>query len=138
MIQALAHVCILSTNLDRTRDFYCRILRLSPGFDFLRDGQLFGFYIKINDRQFIEVFKTGDEPSDRTSRLITHLCLETYDIDALSSHLEASDVATTKKKIGADQSWQIWCKDPDGTDIEFHQYTPASSQLTGTACHVDW
>lgn len=138
MIKALAHLCILSTDLDRTRDFYCRILGLSPGFDFLRDGRLFGFYIKINDRQFIEVFKTDDDPAGRTSRLITHLCLETDDIDALRSHLESSGVTVTEKKLGADQSWQIWCKDPDGTDIEFHQYTPASSQLTGTVCHVNW
>lgn len=60
MIKSLAHVCILSRNLDRTLDFYCSTLGLEKGFDFLRDGELFGFYLKITGRQFLEVFQTGE------------------------------------------------------------------------------
>jgi hypothetical protein len=45
---------------------------------------------------------------------------------------------TRGKKIGADNSWQLWCKDPTGIDMEFHQYTETSAQLTGADCIVNW
>jgi hypothetical protein len=47
-------------------------------------------------------------------------------------------VPVTEPKLGADSSWQAWCKDPDGTDIELHEYTAQSSQRTGAECVVDW
>lgn len=138
MIKSLAHVCILSRNLDRTLDFYCSTLGLRKGFDFLREGKLFGFYLKITDRQFLEVFQTTEAEWSVPPRPITHLCLEVDDIEAVRARLIDRGISVTDKKAGADNSWQIWCKDPDGTDIEFHQYTPESSQLTGKPCHVNW
>jgi hypothetical protein len=47
-------------------------------------------------------------------------------------------VAVKPKKMGCDQTWQFWCQDPDGTDVEFHQYTAQSSQFTRQPCIVDW
>jgi lactoylglutathione lyase/glyoxylase I family protein len=138
MIKALAHVCLLSRDLDRTLDFYMETLGLSKGFDFFRDGALFGFYLRVADGQFIEVFKTDDLSPEPTARRITHLCLEVDDIDVMRARLVAKGIEVTEKKLGADASWQIWTKDPDGTPIEFHQYTDESCQLTGRVCVVDW
>lgn len=137
MIKALAHVCILSTDLERTRHFYCDILGLEQGFRFLRDGRLFGFYLKVCPDQFIEVFHTDSAPSG-PAKLITHFCLEVEDITAMHARLVEAGIAVKDKLLGADHSWQIWCKDPDGVDIEFHQYTSESTQLTGRDCHVNW
>ena len=47
-------------------------------------------------------------------------------------------VEVTPKKLGCDQTWQCWCKDPDGTDVEFQQYTAQSSQFIRKNCIVDW
>jgi hypothetical protein len=44
---------------------------------------------------------------------------------------------TTEKKLGSDQSWQIWTTDPNGVRIEFHQYTADSSQRTHNNCILD-
>lgn len=134
MIKALAHVCILSRNLEKTRAFYCDVLGLAKGFDFLRDGKLTGYYLTITPGQFIEVFQTGDESPEPPARRILHLCLETDDMDGISKKLRDAGCEVTEKFLGADHSWQIWTKDPDGTAIEFHQYTPQSTQLTGEPC----
>jgi lactoylglutathione lyase/glyoxylase I family protein len=139
MIKSLAHLCILSGDLNRTLDFYVGILGLRKKFDFIRNGALFGFYLEVAPGQFIEVFHTDAPAPDRASAgSITHLCLEVADIDAVRGRLVAKGVEVTEKKLGADSSWQAWCKDPDGTAIEFHQYTPGSCQLTGAECVVDW
>ena len=126
MIKALAHLCVFASNLNRSRDFYCGALELKPHFDFFKDGALFGFY-----------FQAGPATEIRHQR-IHHFCFEVEDLDALREKLIQRGIAVTPKKLGCDQTWQCWCKDPDGTDIEFQQYTPQSSQFTKTNCLVDW
>ena len=137
MIQALAHVCVFAKDLNRSRDFYCGALGLKRHFDFFKDGKLFGLYLQVAPNQFIEIFQAGADAEIRSQR-IHHLCLEVADIDALRETLARHGVAVTPKKMGCDRTWQCWCKDPDGTDIEFQQYTPESSQFKKTDCIVDW
>ncbi|HEY5233018.1 MAG TPA: VOC family protein [Verrucomicrobiae bacterium] len=137
MIKAIAHLCIFSNDLERSRDFYCGTLGLLRHFDFHKDGRLFGFYLLAAPGQFIEIFRT-DATAEIHRQRIHHLCLEVEDMDALRGRLAQHGVAVTPKKLGCDQTWQCWCKDPDGVEIEFQQYTPQSSQLTRTDCIADW
>jgi lactoylglutathione lyase/glyoxylase I family protein len=137
MIKALAHVCVFTKDLKRTRDFYCKVLGFKPHFEFLKDGQLFGFYLKIAPRQFIEFFKVKRNTKFGGQRT-HHFCFEVDDIDAIIKKLKKSRVKVTPKKLGCDQSWQCWCKDPNGADIEFQQYTTRSAQFTRKDCLVDW
>ena len=137
MIKSLAHLCVISKDLNRSLDFYCGALGLKRHFDFLKNGELFGFYLQIAPNQFIEIFKAGPN-ADIKSQRIHHFCLETDNIDALREKLLKHGVEVTPKKLDCDQTWQCWCKDPDGVDFEFQQYTPKSSQFTKTDCIVDW
>jgi len=137
MIKTIAHVCILSRDLDRTLEFYCGALELRRKFDFFKEAELIGFYLEIDQGHYLEVFK-GDTVAEPQGRRITHFCLEVGDIDAVRDRLFSRGIEVSGKTKGSDASWQIWCKDPDGIDIEFHQYTPESSQLTGARCNVNW
>jgi len=137
MIKTLAHVCLFSKDLNRSLDFYCGTLGLRRHFDFMKNGELFGFYLQIDANHFIEIFKAS--PAEAAGRQrIHHLCLEVEDLDALRDTLIKRGVEVTQKKQGCDRTWQFWCKDPDGTDVEFQQYTARSSQFTRTQCIVDW
>lgn len=136
MIKALAHVCLYSRDLAATEKFYCGALGLSLKFRFMRQGGIHGFYIRISDSQFIEIFHRDEKPYGVPQ--IGHICLETDDIPGMRERLAAAGVETTEPKLGADHSWQMWLRDPDGTAIEFHQYTPQSTQYTGEDCIVDW
>ena len=111
MIKALAHLCIFSKDLNRTRDFYCGALGLKPHFDFFKNGELFGFYLEAAPRQFVEFFKADAAPEIRGQR-IHHFCFEVENIDALHEKLAKAGVEMTPKKLGCDQTWQCWCKDP--------------------------
>ncbi|HLX96501.1 MAG TPA: VOC family protein [Verrucomicrobiae bacterium] len=137
MIKTLAHICIFSKDLTRSLDFYCGALGLKRHFDFFKDGALFGFYLQVGPGQFIEFFKADPAVEIRNQR-IHHFCLEVEDIDAMRDTLIRRGVEVTAKKLGCDQTWQFWCKDPDGTDLEFQQYTAQSSQLIRKNCIVDW
>ncbi len=136
MIKALAHVCMLSSDLAKTEWFYCNVLGMTRQFDFMKEGELYGYYLKMSNLSFVEVFKS-DKIAEEAGKL-KHMCLEVEDIDTLEHHLKEHGIECRAKKMGADNSWQLWCKDPDGVDIEFHQYTDKSSQVTGEACIVNW
>ena len=132
MIQGIAHVCIRVADLDRTARFYCEGLGLAKAFDFIRNGEVVGFYLKVGNGNYLEFFRrdeTGNGPNP-----IDHLCLETDSIDSVNARLAAAGYATGEKKMGADRAWQAWITDPDGVRIELHEYTADCCQKTGSPC----
>lgn len=137
MIKALAHVCLYANDLERSLKFYCDALGLKRHFDFFKNGRLFGFYLQIAPGQFIEIFQ-NDAASEIQSKRYHHFCFEVDDIDELRERLMKHGFEVGLKKLGCDNSWQCWCKDPDGMDIEFQQYTEKSSQLVKTDCIANW
>ena len=136
MIKSLAHVCLAAKDLAATEHFYRNVLGLEKQFNFLRDGQIAGFYFKVAEGNFIEVFRQ-DEIHAHAGCPISHMCLEVDDIDAVAARLKSSGYEATSKKLGCDRSWQIWTTDPSGVRIEFHQYTADSTQITGKDCIID-
>ena len=106
-------------------------------FDFTRAGKVIGFYLKAGNQTFIEVF-AAEETQPVGKQVLSHLCLETHDIAAQRGMLADAGLAPGPIKLGADHSYQFWMKDPNGMEIEFHQYTEKSSQVTGQSVEVDW
>jgi len=137
MLKQVAHICIMSTDLDATERFYTDLLGLQRSFSFYKDGELFGFYLGLGNRTFIEVFYNPHaKPIEHP--LINHMCLEVDDMDALIAHVRAHGTEITDKKMGVDNTWQAWLTDPSGVRIELFAYTDASSQFNGTDCIVNW
>lgn len=137
LIKQLAHINILADDLAETERFYCDILGMEKGFDFLKDGELFGFYVKAGERTFIEIFHK-DYVANTERPLMHHLCLEVEDLDAAIAQIRAKGWEITDKKFGGDNCWQAWITDPSGVKIELMQYTAESSQFNGNPCIVDW
>ena len=56
MIKQLAHINIGTHDLAAAEHFYCDILGMDKSFEFIKDGELFGFYASAGNTTFIEVF----------------------------------------------------------------------------------
>lgn len=134
MIKQLAHVCIFTRDLKATEDFYREAFGCEKAFEFMRDNRLFGFYLKMGNHTFVEVFE-GDASG---SGGINHLALEVEDIDAVIQRVKAKGFAIEEKKLGCDRSWQVWLTDPNGVRIELQQYTQESRQFVGGTCIANW
>lgn len=134
MIKRLAHVSVVARDLGETERFYCGTLGLKKQFDFTKNGERIGFYVEVGPLHFIEVFQ--GEPGATEGR-IRHFCLEVDHLDPLRQRLLDSGVAVTDKTQGCDHCWQAWIKDPNGVDIELHEYTPQSLQLRGGTAKVE-
>jgi catechol 2,3-dioxygenase-like lactoylglutathione lyase family enzyme len=135
-IKALAHICINTKDLERSRKFYSGILGFEKVFQFTKEGKVVGFYLRINDNTFVEIFQDNTEYAPKSS--LTHFCLETDNIEAMRKKLMENGIDTTPIKLGADRSYQFWFSDPNGIAIEFHQYTDNSSQKTRRDVEVNW
>jgi catechol 2,3-dioxygenase-like lactoylglutathione lyase family enzyme len=133
MIKQIAHICLTSKDLDASLKYYIGALGLDKHFEFIRDGKIFGFYLKAGEGTFIEIFQGETQPPPGNAP-IRHLCLEVDDIDQAIKRLRDAGYECGDKKLGADHSWQAWTKDPDGVAIEFHQYTEASCQYSKKPC----
>lgn len=132
-VKRLAHVCIVAKDLDAAERFYVEGLGLRRAFSFIRGGKRIGFYLDAGGGNFIEIFER-QSASGRNEGPMVHMCIEVEDLAAVAARLEKAGYTISDRKLGADKSWQAWTTAPDGVRIELQQYTPESSQFTGTDC----
>src|SRR5690348_13951743 len=78
-LAGIAHVAFRVADVQKSRDFY-RSLGFEQAFEFTDPGKPPVSYIKINDRQFIELYGRSSE-SQPTGLL--HVCYEAPDIESL-------------------------------------------------------
>ena len=131
----LAHVCIETTDLDKTEAFY-KLLGLTRRFDFDNlQGELVAYYLAFDNSTFIEVIKN---PTPKPDGIVRHFCIEVDDVDAHYQKLVAAGIEVTEKELGNDHTLMITCRDPNGIFIEIQQYTEESLQLRGGKCVVDY
>ena len=57
MIKGIAHLCIRVVDLEKTSRFYCDGLGLGKAFDFIRDGKVVGFYLRVGNGNYLEFFQ---------------------------------------------------------------------------------
>jgi len=136
-IKRIAHVCLNVKDLARSASWYTK-LGFREVFRFERGGKPFGIYLEISEGNYIEIFENSDLDGVINTGLV-HFCLESDSIDVLVKELDDAGIDHTPKKLGCDNTWQIWLTDPDGNRFEIHQYTAESAQLHGgVTIDADW
>ena len=109
-LTGIAHVALRVNDLQKSREFY-HTLGFEQAFDFTDAGKTSVAYIKVNDRQFIELIPRTD---DSQPGGILHTCFETADIESLhKTYLERGLQPTDVQKGRAGQhlifhSWSGW------------------------------
>ncbi|MCC6392418.1 MAG: VOC family protein [Bryobacterales bacterium] len=122
-VTGVAHIALFSRDVDKSRQFYKDLLGYDEPFDLKNpDGKLSLTFIKVNDRQYIELFPEREAASDR----LNHISIETDNAEAMRRYLASKGVKvpdrTPKGRIG-NSNFNV--KDPDGHTVEIVQYEPA-------------
>ena len=128
----IAHVAFRVADLESARSFYQR-LGFEQFFEMKQGERTTEAFLKINDRQFIELYPRSD-PSQSLG--LMHVCYESGDLEALHAEymtrgLTVSDV----RKAGAG-NLLMTMKDPEGQTIEFTQYMPGSRHYQDRGKHL--
>jgi lactoylglutathione lyase len=121
-ITGLSHVALYVHDVEKSRAFYKDFLGFDEPFSLNNaDGSLHLTWIKINDRQTIELFSEVEAGTDR----LNHIAMEVEDAEAMRAYLASKGVKvpakTDKGKIG---NFNYMIKDPDGHLVEIVQYAP--------------
>ena len=123
-ITGLSHIALYVHDMEKSRAFYKDFLGYAEPYSLTNyNGSLRLTWIKINDRQSVELFP---ETATNTDRLY-HVALETDDAVAMRDYLAANGVKVPDKvgkgRIG---NLNYFIKDPDGHIVEIVQYAPDS------------
>ena len=148
LIHGITHCSFFCNDFEKMVSFYRDTLELPAVFTLRNeDGTPWLTYLKVSDRQFVELFNTkytGDNKWGTFS--MGHFSLLVKDIYAAVSRaggegrfdhgrpfreqaLPASPLFDGRPARLL-RSMTAWVQDPEGNEIELMQYTPASMQTT--------
>jgi catechol 2,3-dioxygenase-like lactoylglutathione lyase family enzyme len=121
-ITGVAHIALFVHDMDKARAFYKDFLGFGEPFSLNKpDGSLSMTFIKVNDRQYIELFPEVEPGSDR----LNHISVETGNAEAMRVYLASKGIKVPEKVgLGRIKNLNFSVKDPDGHGVEFVQYTP--------------
>jgi catechol 2,3-dioxygenase-like lactoylglutathione lyase family enzyme len=123
-ITGISHAAFYVSDMVKARAFYEDFLGFQSPFSIPRkDPSQQLVWIKINDRQTVELFP-GSEVSPDADRLY-HIAVETDDAEGMRLYLQSKGVEVPPKTgIGKIGNKNYFIKDPNGNTVEIVEYLP--------------
>jgi len=131
-IDGIAHIAFRVSDLDRSRDFFRR-LGFEESFSLTMDGKTAEVFVKVNDRQFIELYPRTDETQ---SLGWMHVCYEAELLYELNALYVARGLNPSHAIKGGAGNLLFSLKDPEGRVVEFTQYLPGSRHFEDHGKHL--
>jgi catechol 2,3-dioxygenase-like lactoylglutathione lyase family enzyme len=130
----VAHVAFFVSDLTKARAFYEGLLGYEEPFTLPKpDGSVQIAFVKINDRQWIELFSG---PTAGEGQL-NHVAIYTDDADRMRDYLASRHVnvpASAPKGRTGNKNFMV--TDPDGHNVEIVEYQPDSWTATDAGKHL--
>jgi catechol 2,3-dioxygenase-like lactoylglutathione lyase family enzyme len=131
-LAGFAHAAIRVADLDASRAFYLK-LGFEQAFAFDKDGVTTQSFIKINDRQFIELYPRA-QSTDPVGFL--HVCFESEDIVTLHTFYEGHSLTPTAVRKAAAGNLLFTMEGPEHQNIEYTEYMPGSRHSSDAGQHL--
>jgi len=131
-LDGIAHVAFRVSDLSRSRGFY-ENLGFEQAFEFTDAKGATVSYIKVNDRQFIELYRR-DEQSQALG--LMHICFDAGDLAKVrAAYVEhgLKPVEIVKARAG---NLLFNLRDPEGQVLEYTQYMPGSLHSNERGKHL--
>ena len=131
-IAGIAHVAIRVSDLNRETAFFNQ-LGYQVAFSMTSGGAATEVFIKVNDRQFIELYPRTD-PSQPLGWM--HVCFEAGDLNRLQKYYVSENLNPSPVRKGAAGNLIVSFNDPEGRVTEFTQYLPGSKHTLDRGLHL--
>jgi catechol 2,3-dioxygenase-like lactoylglutathione lyase family enzyme len=121
-ILGVAHIALFVSDIEKSRTFYKDFLGFGEPFRLDKaDDSLSLTFIKINDRQYVELFPGLQPGADR----LNHISIQTDNAEAMRVYLGSRSIKVPDKTPkGRIRNSNFNVKDPDGHTVEIVQYEP--------------
>ena len=131
-LSGIAHVALRVNDLQKSQAFY-KTLGYEEAFSFTDNGKVSVSYVKINDRQFIELIPRSN---DAQPGGILHTCFEVADIEALHKAYEERGLQPTESKKARAGNLLFVMHGPDNQLLEYTQFMPDSLHSQSRGQHL--
>jgi catechol 2,3-dioxygenase-like lactoylglutathione lyase family enzyme len=131
-LAGIAHVAFRVSDVPKSRDFY-KSLGYQQSFEFADPGKPAVSYVKINDRQFVELYGGA---SDSQPAILMHVCYEAADINALWNEYVQRGLNPPESKKGRAGNLLFMFRDPEQQLLEYTQYLPGSLHYEDRGKHL--
>jgi catechol 2,3-dioxygenase-like lactoylglutathione lyase family enzyme len=131
-LAGIAHAAIRVADLAKSREFYEK-LGFEEAFSMSRNGAPTQSFIKVNDRQFIELYPQS-QPSDPIGFM--HVCFESSDIEALNQAYVARGLSPLPVRKAGAGNLLFTMEGPEKQNIEYTQYMPGSKHTNDKGLHL--
>jgi len=133
-ILGVAHLAVFVSDLPKARAFYGDLLGFAEPFTLPKpDGSVEIAFVKINDRQWIELF---NRPSAGEGQL-NHIAIYTDNADGMRDYLASRGVGVPERvPKGRTGNKNFMVKDPDGHNVEIVEYQPDSWTAKNAGQHL--
>jgi len=131
-LAGIAHAAIRVSNLEKSRDFYTK-LGYEEAFNMSQGGKTTQSFVKINDRQFIELYPRR-QPTDAIGFM--HVCFESADIQALHDAYVARGLTPIAVRKAGAGNLLFTMEGPEKQNLEYTQYLPGSKHTNDKGLHL--
>ena len=134
-ITGVAHIALFVHDIEKSREFYTGLLGYKEVFKLDNtDGSLSLTFVKVNERQYIELFPEKEANTDR----LNHISIQVDNAEAMRAYLGSKGI-TVPEKVGKGRikNSNFNVKDPDGHTVEIVQYEPDGWTLRDTGKATD-
>lgn len=129
-INEMDHIVLNVNDIEKTLDFYVRVLGLaSERVDEYRAGKVGFPSVRVNGETIIDLFQRKEgQPAEGPGLNLNHYCLvaDIPDFDALVAYLKQNGVpirGEPASRWGArGRGTSVYVQDPDGTELELRTY----------------
>ena len=134
-ITGVAHIALAVHDIEQSRKYYKDFLGYGEPFKLDNpNGSLSLTFIKVNDRQYIELFPEKTPNSDR----LLHISIEVDNAEAMRSYLESKGVKVPAKVgKGRIKNSNFMITDPDGHLVEVVQYEEDGLSMANSGKFMD-
>jgi catechol 2,3-dioxygenase-like lactoylglutathione lyase family enzyme len=131
-LAGIAHTALRVADLDKSRDFYAK-LGYQEAFAWTQGTKTTQSFVKINDRQFIELYPRRD---DTQPPAFLHVCFESKDIETLNHIYTARGLSPIAVRKAAAGNLLFTMVGPEKQNLEYTQYMPGSKHTLDQGKHL--
>jgi len=131
-VLGIAHIAFRVGDLDREIAFFAK-LGYQKSFAITNNGKVTEVFLKINDRQFIELYPQTNPPQPLGW---AHVCYEVGDLKTLYNFYDSVGLKLQPVRTSGTGNLISAINDPEGRVTEFAQYLPASKFMQDEGQHI--
>ncbi len=131
-IIGIAHIAFRVSDLDREIAFFGK-LGYEKSFAVTSNGRIAEVFLKINDRQFIELYPQTNPPQPLGW---AHVCYEVGDLKTLAGFYDSMGLKLQPVRTSGTGNLISAINDPEGRVTEFAQYLSGSKFMQDEGQHI--